>query len=81
MGSGSMIHTPSFLKTASPIGKLVGGDTQTHRQHADRISLFSGIQNKGSRLENHSNYFVRPEVPSAVFEGHCLQRYGLENRD
>jgi hypothetical protein len=33
MGPGTIIHIQSFVK----IGE---GDTQTHRQHGDRISLF-----------------------------------------
>jgi hypothetical protein len=41
MGSGAMIYIPSFIKIGSGIQKLIGGDTQTHRQHGDRISLLS----------------------------------------
>jgi hypothetical protein len=39
MGSGAMI--PIFIKINSAIQKLIGEytDTQTHRQHGDRISL------------------------------------------
>jgi hypothetical protein len=43
MGSGAMLYIPSFMKVGSGIQKLTGeGDIQakTHRQHADRISLF-----------------------------------------
>jgi hypothetical protein len=39
MGSGAMIYVPSFVNTGSGIHKLVGEDTETHRQHGDRISL------------------------------------------
>jgi hypothetical protein len=40
MGSGAMIYIPSFIKIGSGIRKLMwGGDSQTHRQHGDRISL------------------------------------------
>jgi hypothetical protein len=42
MGSSAMIYIPSFIKTGSAIQKLMeggGGDTQTHRQEGDRISL------------------------------------------
>jgi hypothetical protein len=39
MGSGAVIYIPSFIKTGSDIQKLTGGDTQTPRWHADRISL------------------------------------------
>jgi hypothetical protein len=37
MGSGGMIYIPSFLKTDLGIQKLIG-DSQTHREHGDRIS-------------------------------------------
>jgi hypothetical protein len=33
MGSGTMIYIPSF------INEKISGDTQTHRQHGDLISL------------------------------------------
>jgi hypothetical protein len=36
MGSGAMIHIPSFIKICSAIEKLLRGDTQT--QYGDRIS-------------------------------------------
>jgi hypothetical protein len=52
MGSGAMISTSSFIKTGSCIQKLMGrGDTQTHRQHGNLISLPSLFQNKESRLK------------------------------
>jgi hypothetical protein len=38
MGSVPMIYISSLLKISSGIQKL-RGDTQTHRQHGDRISL------------------------------------------
>jgi hypothetical protein len=41
MGSGAMVHIPSFIKIGSAIPKLVGGDTQTQRQRGDSISLLS----------------------------------------
>jgi hypothetical protein len=42
MGSSVMIHVPSFIKISSDIQKLTGRggkDSQTHRQHGDRIAL------------------------------------------
>jgi hypothetical protein len=41
VGSGAMIYIPSFIKIGSVIQKfiLVGGDTQTHRQHSILIRL------------------------------------------
>jgi hypothetical protein len=52
MGSGAMIYIPSFAKIGSGIQKLIGGgDSQTYRQHGDRISLLSFFQNKESRVK------------------------------
>jgi hypothetical protein len=39
MGSGAMIYIPSFITTGSRIQKLIGGDSQTLRQHGNLISL------------------------------------------
>jgi hypothetical protein len=39
MGSGAMIYIPSFLKIGSGIQKLIGEDTQIHREPGDRIRL------------------------------------------
>jgi hypothetical protein len=39
MSSGSMIYIPNFIKIGSDIQKLIRGNTVTHRQHGDRISL------------------------------------------
>jgi hypothetical protein len=35
IGSGVMIYIPSFTKTGSGIQKLIGKDTETHRQHGE----------------------------------------------
>jgi hypothetical protein len=51
MGSGVMIYIPSFIKIVSGVQKLIGGNSQTHRQHGDRISLLSFFQNKEIRLK------------------------------
>jgi hypothetical protein len=51
MGSGAMIHIPTFIKISSGIQKVIGRDTKTHRQHCDFISLLSFFQNKESRLK------------------------------
>jgi hypothetical protein len=40
MGSGAVIYIPRFIKIGSGIQKLIGEDTQTHREHGDLISLF-----------------------------------------
>jgi hypothetical protein len=40
MGSGAMIYIPGFIKIDSGIQNLMGGgDSQTHRQRGDFISL------------------------------------------
>jgi hypothetical protein len=49
MGSGAMIYIPRFIKSDSGIQKSTGG---IHRQHGNRISLFSFFQNKWRRLIN-----------------------------
>jgi hypothetical protein len=52
MGSGGRICIPSFIKIGSGIQKLIRGDTQTHRQHCDLISLLYFFQNKESTLKS-----------------------------
>jgi hypothetical protein len=60
MDSGVMMCIPSLIKTDSGIQKLMGvgvggGDSQTHRQHDDLISLllfYFIFQNEESRLKN-----------------------------
>jgi hypothetical protein len=50
MSSGAMAYTTSFIKIGSGIQKLMGrGDSQTHRQHGDLLSLLLFFQNKESR--------------------------------
>jgi hypothetical protein len=51
MGSGAMIYIPGFMKIGSGIQKLIWGDTQTHRQQGDLISLILYFQNKESMLK------------------------------
>jgi hypothetical protein len=48
MGSGDMIHMPSFIKIGSDIQKLTG---RIHKQHGDHISLLSFSQNKESGIK------------------------------
>jgi hypothetical protein len=45
-----MLYRPSLIKIGSGIQGLIGGDSQTHRQHGDLISLLLFFQNKESRL-------------------------------
>jgi hypothetical protein len=51
MDSDVTIYIPSFIKIDSAIHKLIEGDTQTHRQHGDSISLLLFFQNMESRLK------------------------------
>jgi hypothetical protein len=54
MGSGAIIYIPSFIEIGSAIQKLSGGgggNSQTHRQHDNRISILIFFQNKESRLK------------------------------
>jgi hypothetical protein len=52
MASGAMMYIPSFVKIGSGIQRLIGGgDSQTHRQHGDLISLILCFQNKESMLK------------------------------
>jgi hypothetical protein len=37
MGSGAKINTPSLIKNGSGIQKLIGGESQAHRELRDRI--------------------------------------------
>jgi hypothetical protein len=57
--SGAMICIPSFIKFGSDIQKLIGGDTQTHRQNRNRISLLVFFQNKESGLITSCNTRIR----------------------
>jgi hypothetical protein len=50
-GSGAMVYIPSFIKIGSAIQKLIGGNTQTHRQHDSRINLLLLFQNKEGRIQ------------------------------
>jgi hypothetical protein len=56
MGSGAMAYIPSFIKIGSGIQKLIGLDTQKHRQHGDLISLLILFHNMERRLE--SNFVI-----------------------
>jgi hypothetical protein len=51
MGSSAMIYIPSFIKIGSAIQRLMGGGTQAHRRHDDRISILLFFQNNDSRLK------------------------------
>jgi hypothetical protein len=48
---GAMVYIPTFINTGSDFQKVMErGDTRTHREHGDRISLLSFFKNKESRL-------------------------------
>jgi hypothetical protein len=40
MDSGAMTYIPNFINIRSGIEKLMSEESQTYRQHEDRISLF-----------------------------------------
>jgi hypothetical protein len=72
LGPGVMIYIPSFIKNGSAIQNVMGGEIQrntyTHRQHEDRISLRSFLQNKESRLKTVS-YMTDLSICIAVHKG------------
>jgi hypothetical protein len=39
MGSGATIYIPGFARTGSSTENLIARDSQTHRQHGDRLRL------------------------------------------
>jgi hypothetical protein len=55
MGSGAMVYIISFIKIGSSIQRLIEGDSQTHRQHGDLISLLLFFQNKENALKSKEN--------------------------
>jgi hypothetical protein len=59
LGSGVIIPIQVFMKTGSGIQKLIGGDTQTHRQHGNRILLLLFFQNKESGLKSNQLRYLR----------------------
>jgi hypothetical protein len=61
MGSSAIIYIPSFRKIGSGTQKVDRGDTQTYREHGDRISLLLFFQSKENRL-------IKQYFPSPVFK-------------
>jgi hypothetical protein len=51
IGSAAMIYKQSFITIIPGIQKLIGRDSQTHRQHDDLISLLLFFFNEKSRLK------------------------------
>jgi hypothetical protein len=50
MGSGAMLHIPSFVKIGSGIQKLIGLDTQTAWK-SHKLTFIFFFKNKESRLK------------------------------
>jgi hypothetical protein len=50
MGSDAMKCIPSFINY-SGIQKLMGGDTQTHREHGDLLKAYFNFCKKGKWAE------------------------------
>jgi hypothetical protein len=68
MGSGATIYVSSLTETSSAIQKLVLGDTDTHKEYGDRISLLSFLQNKESGQKTKSISWPRyPKSGGNVF--------------
>jgi hypothetical protein len=60
MGSGAMIHIPSFIKMGSGIQQIMGGDTRILGQQGDHISLLLFFQKKENRLKSKDKIFSAP---------------------
>jgi hypothetical protein len=73
MGSGAMIHIPSFIKTGSGNRKLIGGGGD-HKQQGDLISLLLFFQNKEIRLKFTTS---RPTGTSVSFHFTFRKHYTL----
>jgi hypothetical protein len=56
MASSAMIYIPSFMKICSDIQKLIGEDSEAHRQHGDLISLLLFFCNNESRLTREDKF-------------------------
>jgi hypothetical protein len=44
MGAGAIMYVRSLIKIGSGIQKLIRGDTQTHRQRDDLMSLTDSME-------------------------------------
>jgi hypothetical protein len=58
MGSGDMIYIPRFTKIGSGIQKLIGMDSQTHREQCNLISPLLFFQNKESRINRFTCIYI-----------------------
>jgi hypothetical protein len=45
-----VIYVPSFIKSSSGVQKIIRGDTQTHRQQRDLISLLYWVSRLKRKL-------------------------------
>jgi hypothetical protein len=76
MGSGAMIYIPSFMKTGSGIQKLWWkGDSHTHIEQDDLMSLLSFFQNKESRLIILWFYYIRTNDKETSQNSECVELY------
>jgi hypothetical protein len=62
MGSSATIYIPSFEKSGSGIKKFMRGDSQTHRQRGDRISLLRLIKADNKTDHGSSKCYVSPSL-------------------
>jgi hypothetical protein len=66
MGSGAMIYVhTTFNKDSFRHSKADTGDTQTHRQQGNLISLLLFFQNKGSGLTSWEEYNLQRNAHSS----------------
>jgi hypothetical protein len=72
MDSGATIYIPSFIKIGSGIQKLIGENSQTHRQRGDLISLLQFFSKKG-RLKKRNETFSDNQLYK---DGVSMQHFG-----
>jgi hypothetical protein len=73
MDSGAMMYIPCFIRTRSGIQKLIWEDSQTHRQHGDRVRIL---------LNNPDFPCVRDfdtHSSQAITQKHCTNSMELSN--
>jgi hypothetical protein len=70
-GTYEVLVCSGVIHICLDIQKLIGGDTQTHRQHGDRISLLLFFKNKESRLIRRKSPFMGPTIHTHA-RGLCM---------
>jgi hypothetical protein len=85
MGPGATVYIASFINIGSGNQKLIGRDTQTHREEDNHIRQFLFFQNKQSWLQNRNEVhnkikIYRTLICTTMMRGSCdlppwLQRF------